>query len=126
MPKPPPPPVAIWEGFPSGERLAALLRVRAEQLGVAAQVKVMAWAVPGAFGVFVSWGTDPEMDGAGYEVADWSDGVRVLETANVVALDEALDYLSLRVSGLPRQGALDQLIPPRPSVWSRLRRRFSE
>ena len=117
-------PVAAWDGQPSGEKFAALLRVRAEQLGVAAEVEVTPWPeLPGAFGVWVAWGSDPESEGAMYEVADWIDGARVLDTSDDVALSEALDYLSARVSGMTPKEALDLVVPPRPSLWSRIRRR---
>jgi hypothetical protein len=124
VPKPPPPAVAVWEGKPSGEKFAALLRVRAEELGVAVEVEVTPWPeLPGAFGVWVAWGPDPESEGAMYEVADWVDGARVLDTSDDVAVGEALDYLSARVSGMPPKEALDRVVPPRPSLWTRLRRR---
>jgi hypothetical protein len=124
VPKPPQPPLIVWEGVPSGEKFAALLRARAEQLDVAVQVEVQPWAeLPGAFGVFVDWGPDPETDSATYEVADWVDGARVLDTGDDVTLADALDYLSVRLSGAPPKEALDRVVPPRPSLWSRLRRR---
>jgi hypothetical protein len=78
---------------------------------------------PGAYGVWVDWGPDPETECATYEVADWVDGARVLDTGDDVTLGEALDYLTVRLSGVPDKEALDRVVPPRPSLWSRLRRR---
>lgn len=126
VPKPPPPPAAVWEGEPSGQRFAALVRARADQVGMAAEVEAVPYGPePGveSFAVYVSWGPDPKPDRATYEVTDRAEWVRVIDTDHQVTPDDALDYLSLRLSGLPPREAWERLSPPRPSLWSRLRYR---
>ena len=117
-----PPPVATWQGQPSGERFAALLRDRTDPLGVAAEVQVEPWEdLPGSFGVTVRWSADDAM----FEVVDWVGGARVLDVGDNadVSVDKALDYLSARISGLNPDEAYRRVIPPRPSLWSGLLRR---
>ena len=96
-----------------------MVRGRAERLGVTAYVDVTAWELQGAYGVTVDWPSGDAM----YEVADWVPGARVLDTGDDLSLDQALDYLSARVSGLRPEEAVRQLAPPTPSRWARLRRR---
>ena len=90
-----PPLTAIWRGLPSGEVFADLLRQQADHLGVAVLVTVTAWELDGAYGVTVDWPSGDAM----YEVANWVDGARVLDTGDDVTIDQAFDYLSARVAG---------------------------
>jgi hypothetical protein len=113
-----PPPIAVWRGLPSGEVFADLLRQRADRLGIAALVDVTAWEFDGAYGVTVDWPSGDAM----YEVADWVDGARVLDTGDDVTIDQALDYLSARVAGRRPGEAIKGIAPSRPSFWVRLRR----
>jgi hypothetical protein len=46
------------------------------------------------------------------EVADWVDGARVLDTGDDLSLDQALDCLATRVSGLRPEEAVRQVAPP--------------
>jgi hypothetical protein len=96
-----PPALAVWRGLPSGEVFADLVRDRAERSGVTPHVVVTAWELQGAYGVTVDWTSGDAM----YEVADWVAGARVLDTGDDLSLDQALDYLTARVSGLrPEEG----------------------
>jgi hypothetical protein len=100
-----------------------LVRARTEKLGVAARVEVTPWKLAGSYGVTVGWETGDLM----YEVADWVDGARVLDPGDhELSVDQALDYLSARMSGVDPNQAILQLVPPAPSLWSRLRKRFGE
>ena len=98
---------------------AELVRDRAARTGVTTHVDVTAWELTGAYGVTVDWQSGDAM----YEVADWVNGARVLDTGDDLALDQALDYLSARMSGLRPEEAVRQVAPPPPSRWARLRRR---
>lgn len=82
----------------------------------------MPWDFPGGFGVWAFWGHDAG-NSASYEVVDWVEDVRVLDTGDDVTLDQALDYFAARLSGGSASEALDRVVPPRPSLWSRLRGR---
>ena len=82
-------------------------------------VDVAAWELEGAYGVTVDWRTGDAM----YEVADWVAGARVLDTGDDLSLDQALDYLSARVSGLDPKEAVRRAAPPAPSLWDKFRRR---
>lgn len=115
-----PPALAVWRGLPSGEVFADMLRDRAGRSGVTPHVVVTAWELQGAYGVTVDWPSGDTM----YEVADWVAGARVLDTGDDLSLDQALDYLSARVSGLRPEEAVRQLARPAPSRWARLRRRM--
>lgn len=114
-----PPPIAAWKGQPSGDAFAALVRARADRLGIPATVKVLPWKLAGSYGVTVDWEGDDLM----YEVADWVDGARVLDPGDHdLSVDQALDYLSARMSGLDSKQAIAQVDPPGPSLWARLRK----
>lgn len=117
-----PPPIAFWQGHPSGETFAELLRDRAARQGVAADVEVEPLDLPGLFEVAVRWNAGHEL----FEVGDWFDTARVYEDrgSSDVTVDEAVDYLSARLSGLTQKEAFLAVIPPRPSPWLRFRRRL--
>jgi hypothetical protein len=96
-----------------------LVRERVDRSGVSAHVDVTAWELQGAYGVSVDWQSGDAM----YEVADWVDGARVLDTGDDLSLEQALDYLAARVSGLRPEEAVRQVTPSARSRWARLRRR---
>jgi hypothetical protein len=117
-----PPRIAFWQGQPSGETFAELLRNRAARQGVAADVEVESLDLPGLFEVTVRWNAGQEI----FEVGDWFDTARVYDDrgSSDVTVDEAVDYLSARLSGLTQEDAFQAVIPPRPSLWSRFGRRL--
>jgi hypothetical protein len=110
---------AVWRGLPSGEVFADLVRERADGSGVTAHVDVTAWELQGAYGVSVDWQSGDAM----YEVADWVDGARVLDSGDDLSLDHSFDYQAARVSGLLLEEAVRQVAPPARSRWASLRRR---
>ena len=78
-----PPALPVWRGLPSGEVFAELVRELVDRSGVSAHVDVTAWELQGAYGVSVDWQSGDAM----YEVADWVDGARVLDTGDVLFLE---------------------------------------
>ncbi len=114
-----PPALLVWRGLPSGEVFTDAVRERADRSGVTAHVYVTAWELKGAYGVSVDWRSGDAM----YEVADWVARARVLDTGDDLSLDQALDYLAARMSGLRPEEAARQVAPPARSRWIRLRRR---
>lgn len=118
-----PPPIAAWRGQPSGDVFARLVRARADQLGLPVRVEVLPWKLTGSYGITVDWDAGDVM----YEVADWLDGARVLDPGDHdLSVDQALDYLSARMSGLDSEQAILRVAPPARSLWSRLRKRLGE
>lgn len=101
------PAAVVWVGRPSGEAFADMLRVRAGAAGIAVEVEVQAWSLPGGYGVSADWGDAPD---AGFfcEVADWVDGVRIFDAGDDdVSVQEALDYFDLRIKGVPVSDAME-------------------
>jgi hypothetical protein len=118
--------VAPWHGMPSGEQFAALLRQRANDLGVTIDVEVRAYDLAGSYGVIAEWGR-AAANTLMYEVADWVDGVRVLDPKDEdVSIDEGLDYFVARIAGATAKQAVDVVRPPRKSLWRRWRRGCTE
>ena len=95
----PQPPVPVWQGRPSGAAFAEMLRGRAEQVGVPVEVGVQPWSHPGSYGVDADWGEAPDA-GFSCEVADWVDGVRLLDSSDAdVTVAQALAYFEGRLQG---------------------------
>jgi hypothetical protein len=118
--------VAVWHGIPSGEQYAALLRQRANRLGVAVEVEVRAYDPAGSYGIIAEWCRAAD-NSVLYEVADWVDGVRVLDpNGEDISIDEGLDYFAARAGGASAKQALDVVRPPSKSLWRHWRRRRTE
>lgn len=103
----PRPAAAVWEGRPSGEAFADMLRRRALEVGSFVEVVVQPWSSPGGYGVSADWGDPPD---AGFfcEVADWVDGVRIFDAGDDdVSVPQALDYFGVRLKGAPVRDAME-------------------
>jgi hypothetical protein len=117
-----PPPAGIWQGEPSGHRLAALLREQARQASVQVVVDVIPLQAVGAYHVSIDWDAGPD-SGLLFDVVDWVGGVRILDPdGEDVTVEQALAYFAARAIGGSPQEAFRTAVPLRASWWHRYRK----
>lgn len=116
-----PPPAGIWKGEPSGQFFAALLRERARQIGVQVAVEVVPSEAVGRYIVDIDWDAKPD-DGFLCEVADWVNGVRIVDPhGEDVTVEQALTYFAARATGTSPQVVFQVEVAGRRS-WLRRHR----
>lgn len=95
----------VWGG-PSGDLFAEMVLERLVADGFTGEVVVTPWGAPGAEGLFSVDVRRPE-PGVLCEVADWIDGVRVMDSrAEDLTIEQALQYISLRCRGWSPEQAI--------------------
>ena len=105
----PRPAAPVWGGRPSGEAFAHLLRRRADALGIDIDVGIQASSALGGIDDDRSVGPAYEFSA---EVADWVDGVRILDVGDEdVSVEQALAYVEARLAGYGYRAALTGCVP---------------
>lgn len=103
-----PPTAPVWNGRPSGDQFAELLAQRADALGLRVSIEVTPWQLDGAYGVSVDW--PKSQAGVLFEVADWLDGVRILDpNGEDDSVEQGLAYFAARSQGHSATQALRRI-----------------